>query len=119
MSADFDRCASVTRCAPGRRTLRIAITSSSYARWATASSPGGSGKEQDRHTPLRPRGIGHHSGNDAMIIKPAGRCQAPARWMGWRQDEDGGTMTDRTYRVTEIVGTSAEGIEPAIRNALH
>ena len=28
-------------------------------------------------------------------------------------------MTDRTYRVTEIVGTSAEGVEPAIRNALH
>ena len=28
-------------------------------------------------------------------------------------------MTDRTYRVTEIVGTSPEGIEPAIRNAVH
>ena len=28
-------------------------------------------------------------------------------------------MTDRTYRVTEIVGTSAEGLDPAIRNALH
>ncbi|HEV2371172.1 MAG TPA: dodecin [Streptosporangiaceae bacterium] len=28
-------------------------------------------------------------------------------------------MSDRTYRVTEIVGTSPEGIEPAIRNALH
>jgi dodecin len=28
-------------------------------------------------------------------------------------------MTDRTYRVTEIVGTSAEGVEPAIRNGLH
>jgi flavin-binding protein dodecin len=27
-------------------------------------------------------------------------------------------MTDRTYRVTEIVGTSTEGVEPAIRNAL-
>jgi dodecin len=27
-------------------------------------------------------------------------------------------MTDRTYRVTEIVGTSSEGVEPAIRNAL-
>ena len=27
-------------------------------------------------------------------------------------------MTDRTYRVTEIVGTSPDGIEPAIRNAL-
>ena len=27
-------------------------------------------------------------------------------------------MTDRTYRVTEIVGTSPEGIEPAIRGAL-
>ena len=28
-------------------------------------------------------------------------------------------MTDRTYRVTEIVGTSPEGIEPAISNAIH
>lgn len=27
-------------------------------------------------------------------------------------------MTDHTYRVTELVGTSPEGIEPAIRNAL-
>ena len=27
-------------------------------------------------------------------------------------------MTDRTYRVTEIVGTSSEGVEPAIHNAL-
>jgi dodecin len=29
------------------------------------------------------------------------------------------SMTDRTYRVTEIVGTSPEGIEPAIRGAIH
>ena len=28
-------------------------------------------------------------------------------------------MTERTYRVTEIVGTSPDGIEPAIRSALH
>ena len=28
-------------------------------------------------------------------------------------------MTDRTYRVTEIVGTSAEGVEAAIHNGLH
>jgi dodecin len=34
-------------------------------------------------------------------------------------DCNGGIMTDRTYRVTEIVGTSTEGVEPAIRNALH
>ncbi|MGD0684321.1 MAG: dodecin [Streptosporangiaceae bacterium] len=27
-------------------------------------------------------------------------------------------MTERTYRVTEIVGTSPDGIEPAIRGAL-
>ena len=27
-------------------------------------------------------------------------------------------MTERTYRVTEIVGTSHEGIEPAIKGAL-
>lgn len=28
-------------------------------------------------------------------------------------------MADHTYRVTEIVGTSPEGIETAIRNGLH
>jgi flavin-binding protein dodecin len=28
-------------------------------------------------------------------------------------------MADHTYRVTDIVGTSPEGIQPAIRNALH
>lgn len=28
-------------------------------------------------------------------------------------------MSDRTYRVTEIVGTSPDGIEPAIANAVH
>ena len=27
-------------------------------------------------------------------------------------------MADRTYRVTEIVGTSPDGIDPAVRNAL-
>lgn len=27
-------------------------------------------------------------------------------------------MTDRTYRVTEIVGTSPDGIEAAVRNGL-
>jgi flavin-binding protein dodecin len=27
-------------------------------------------------------------------------------------------MTDRTYRVTEIVGTSPEGVDQAIRNGL-
>ena len=27
-------------------------------------------------------------------------------------------MTNHTYRVTEIVGTSPDGIEPAIRNAI-
>ena len=28
-------------------------------------------------------------------------------------------MTNRTYRVTEIVGTSPEGVDAAIRNGLH
>lgn len=28
-------------------------------------------------------------------------------------------MTDRTYRVTEIVGTSPDSIEQAVNNALH
>ena len=31
---------------------------------------------------------------------------------------NGDGMPDRTYRVTEIVGTSPDGIEPAIHNAL-
>ena len=31
---------------------------------------------------------------------------------------NGDGMSDRIYRVTEIVGTSPDGIEPAIRNAL-
>jgi flavin-binding protein dodecin len=29
------------------------------------------------------------------------------------------TMTNRTYRVTEIVGTSTESVDAAIRNGLH
>ena len=28
-------------------------------------------------------------------------------------------MSNRTYRVTEIVGTSPDGVEPAIQNALN
>lgn len=28
-------------------------------------------------------------------------------------------MTDRTYRVTEIVGTSPESVQQAIRNGVH
>src|SRR5260370_570502 len=32
--------------------------------------------------------------------------------------QPGGIMTDRTYRVTEIVGTSPDGIETAIRNGV-
>ena len=28
-------------------------------------------------------------------------------------------MSDRTYRVTEIVGSSPDGIEQAVRNAVH
>ena len=28
-------------------------------------------------------------------------------------------MAEHTYRLTDIVGTSPDGIEPAIRNALH
>ena len=28
-------------------------------------------------------------------------------------------MTDRTYRVTEIVGTSPDGVEQAVRNGIH
>src|SRR5215831_6019752 len=107
MSADFDRCASVTRCVLPRRTLRMPITISSYAGPSSRVTPG--------------RGSGR---NDAMIIGRTclrGRgATGGAGSRGWRAaDCDGGIMTDRTYRVTEIVGTSTEGLEPAIRNALH
>jgi dodecin len=34
----------------------------------------------------------------------------------WNSRED--LMTDRTYRVTEIVGTSPESVDAAIRNGL-
>jgi len=34
----------------------------------------------------------------------------------WSSRED--LMTDRTYRVTEIVGTSPESVDAAIRNGL-
>jgi flavin-binding protein dodecin len=27
-------------------------------------------------------------------------------------------MSNRTYRITEVVGTSPDGVEPAIRNAI-
>jgi flavin-binding protein dodecin len=37
---------------------------------------------------------------------------------GHRMNGNGDGMSDRIYRVTEIVGTSPDGIEPAIRNAL-
>lgn len=30
-----------------------------------------------------------------------------------------GSMTDRTYRMTEIVGTSPESVQQAIRNGVH
>lgn len=35
-----------------------------------------------------------------------------------REAPYGGGMTNRTYRVTEIVGTSPDGIDQAIRNGL-
>jgi dodecin len=44
------------------------------------------------------------------------KCR-PGRSAG-RSQMSGGQMTDRTYRVTEIVGTSPDGIEAAIKGAL-
>jgi dodecin len=35
-----------------------------------------------------------------------------------KRKDDGGIMADRTYRVTEIVGTSADGVEQAVRNGV-
>jgi hypothetical protein len=50
--------------------------------------------------------LSHHS----TVIEPPNSQAA---------DERTGQMSERTYRVTEIVGTSPEGIEQAIRGALH
>ena len=33
-------------------------------------------------------------------------------------DPQGGLVSDRTYRVTEIVGTSSEGVDQAVRNGI-
>ena len=38
--------------------------------------------------------------------------------MGVPAGTSGGPVSNRTYRVTEIVGTSTEGIEDAIRNGV-
>jgi dodecin len=35
-----------------------------------------------------------------------------------QKSSEGGRMSSRTYRVTEIVGTSPEGIDQAIRNGV-
>src|SRR5688500_14969164 len=35
-----------------------------------------------------------------------------------RPPHPGGTMSNRTYRVTEIVGTSPDGIDQAVRNGI-
>jgi dodecin len=59
-----------------------------------ASLFGGTGPGKDHCWPLRPR-----DGPGVATI-------------------DGGIMTNRTYRVTEIVGTSPDGVEHAINNAL-
>jgi flavin-binding protein dodecin len=49
---------------------------------------------------------------------PAGELAAAGEVFTVHQRSFGGTMTDHTYRVTELVGSSPEGIETAIRNAL-
>src|SRR5215471_14552894 len=100
MSADLDGCASVTRCALARRPLRMTITISSYAAAPAASSPGSGAAWWNR---------GRRCHDHRQWTRPASR-----RIM--KRKDDGGIMTDRTYRVTEIVGTSAEGVEPAIRS---
>jgi len=44
-------------------------------------------------------------------LRPRAHADAPAV----RHD---GTMTNRTYRVTEIVGTSSEGVSEAVDNGI-
>src|SRR5215467_2133018 len=64
------------------------------------------------------------SGVRGRLVEPGRRCHDHRQWTRpassriVKRKDDGGIMTDRTYRVTEIVGTSAEGVEPAISNAL-
>lgn len=40
------------------------------------------------------------------------------RAAGERSRVDTGAMTDNVYRVTEVVGTSAEGVEDAVRKGV-
>src|SRR6202044_2438423 len=65
--------------------------------------------------PLKLGNVSHHT---RTPCRKAGWDASPGPLPGFQQP-CGGTMTERTYRVTEIVGTSPDGIEPAIRNAVH
>ncbi|GHE49887.1 hypothetical protein GCM10018785_19360 [Streptomyces longispororuber] len=70
------------------------------------------------------RGFSVKSASRASDPVRPGRQEAPARARHYR----GGTrtaaerrtslMSDHTYRVTEIVGTSPEGVDQAIRNGI-
>ena len=50
-----------------------------------------------------------------MRQRPGPATPAMRSWPSSKEDVE---MTDRTYRVTEIVGTSGESVDQAIRNGI-
>ncbi len=88
----------------------------------------GSGAPRSAMSAPAPRSgtIGHGSGvsrlgawGQAATLRPVRGSQRRGHLAQPRPSSSGGTpMSDRTYRVAEIVGTSPDGIDQAIRNAL-
>src|SRR5262245_32473133 len=68
-----------------------------------------------------------HSSRTTRRAASRGPAAQAGRYQGSRhllsatacRRDRGGQMSERTYRVTEIVGTSPEGVEQAIRSALN
>src|SRR5215813_3200936 len=118
MSSERGLRASVTSCAVSRRLLGSTLTRTSYALSSVPSPPrrrrAGApvvsarfpGRPRSSHRPRWvSRRLARRSGS--AILTSAGASHSLE-----------GSMTDRTYRVTEIVGTSPDGIETAIRNGM-
>src|SRR3984885_15572044 len=99
MSAECPVLASVTTWARSRRDREILPTSPRYAARATAASARGSSYSAGL--------AGHRAGRAGQVVE-----------LGLTRRKGRREMTDRTYRVTEIVGTSPDGVEPAIQGAL-
>src|SRR3954452_23488067 len=96
MSSDFDGRACVTRCTRPDRALGKGFTLPPYARTQTAS----------RTVPVR-RACGRSLYSEVRrAVTQRGRARVPL-------PPGRETVSNRTYRVIEIVGTSPDGVEPA------